>query len=118
MLPDFLVEEITVRESGQSAVFDLTDYSRQSLLVTFGITHAVEKEIIEIDIYESEDAAAWPEKPLVSFTPKSYCGIYELTTPYCGKRFLKAVWSAMEMVATTDAPPFFSASLFPCGRRV
>ena len=48
MLPNFLMEETTVRESGESAVFDANEHSNQNLLLTFAITHAVEHESIDI----------------------------------------------------------------------
>jgi hypothetical protein len=110
MLPDFLIEETTVRESGQSAAFDITKYSGEPLLVTFGITHAVEKEIIEVGIHESDDAASWSARPLVSFTPKSYCGVYEIQMPPCDKRYIKASWSVRRW-SRDEAPPFFRVFL-------
>jgi hypothetical protein len=106
MLPDFLVEETTIRESGQSAAFDLKNYSGQPLLITFGITHAVEKEIIELEIYDSEDGRSWAARPLVKFTPKSYCGVYELEMPHSNKRYIKAMWSVRRW-SREDTPPFF-----------
>jgi hypothetical protein len=86
MLPVFLVEETTVRESGESAVFDTGDHSNQNLLLTFGITHAVEHQSIGIDIQGSHDGLSWPAKPVVSFTPKFYCGTYQMVVPRCEAR--------------------------------
>lgn len=106
MLPDFLVGETIVRESGQSAVFDLWNDHSRDLLVTFGITHAVEKESIGVAIYGSQDGAAWPVIPLASFTPKSYCGTYDLTLAPRGVRYLKAVWSVKRW-SRDEARPFF-----------
>ena len=106
MLPHFLVEETTIRESGQSAVFALSDDYRDDLVVTLGITHALEKERIDVEIFGSYDGAAWPAKPLASFTPKSYCGAYELTLSPCGARYLKAVWSAKRW-SRDHAQPYF-----------
>jgi hypothetical protein len=111
MLPVFLVEETTVRESGQSAVFDATEHSGQSLLLTFGITHAVERESIGIEIQGSKDGLVWSRKPLVSFTPKSYCGTYELTLPRCETQYLKAAWSVKRWSRAEDQP-FFRFYLF------
>jgi hypothetical protein len=106
MLPNFLVEETIVRESGQSAVFDLTNHYSRNLLVTFGITHAVERESIDVDIYGSEDGRTWPLRPLASFTPKSYCGTYDLRLPACGAGYLKAVWSVQRW-SRAEVQPFF-----------
>jgi hypothetical protein len=111
MLPVFLVEETTVRESGQSAVFDATEHTNQKLVLTFGITHAVEQESIEVDIYGSQDGLIWSPKPLVSFTPKSYCGAYDLTLPRCEARYLRAEWSVKRW-CQNNRQPFFRFYLF------
>jgi len=93
VLPLFLVEENTVRESGESAVFDVSQHTNQNLLLTFGITHAVEQESIGITIHGSSDGVVWKPRPLVSFAPKSYCGTYQLILPPREARYVKAVWN-------------------------
>jgi hypothetical protein len=74
--------------------------------VTFGITHAVEKESIGVDIYGSEDGRTWPGKPLLMFTPKSYCGTYDLALPACGVGYLKAAWTVKRW-SRDETQPFF-----------
>ena len=106
ILPGFLIEETTIRESGQSAVFELSDDYSRELVVTFGITHAVEKESIGVEIYGSHDGVAWQARPLASFTPKSYCGTYDLMLAPRGARYLKAVWSVKRW-SREEARPFF-----------
>src|SRR5580698_8830240 len=95
MLPIFLVEETTVRETGESAPFDAGDYSNQNLVLTFSITHAVECESIGLDIRGSKDGLSWLPEPIVRFAPKSYCGTYRLVLPKCEARYLKAVWTVL-----------------------
>jgi len=107
MLPNFLVEETIVRESGQSAVFDAAGYANKNLMVILGITHAVEEERIGVEIYGSNDGATWTGKPLLSFTPRSYCGTYEMKLLSCGSRYLKAVWSVQRW-SRREGRPFFS----------
>jgi len=111
MLPFFLVEETTVRESGQSAVFDISSYRSQKVLLTFGITHAVEQESIGIDILGSDDGVTWKGQPVARFTPKSYCGTYEISLAQCEARYLKAVWSVKRW-SRNQVPPFFRIFLF------
>src|SRR5579871_2377952 len=106
MLPNFLVEETTIRESGQSAVFDLSDDCSRDLEITLGIIHAVEKESIAVDIYGSHDGMAWAPTPLARFTPKSYCGIYDLTLQPRGARFLMVMWSVQRW-SRAEPQPFF-----------
>jgi len=95
-----------VRESGESAVFDVKAHANQNLLLTFGITHAVEQESIGIAIYGSSDGRSWTSKPLVTFAPKSYCGTYQLILPQCETRYLKAVWNVARWSANGHRPYF------------
>jgi hypothetical protein len=110
-LPVFLVEEITVRESGESAVFDAGEHSDQSLVVTFGITHAVEHESIGIDIRGSKDGRLWPPDPIASFAPKFYCGTYRLILPQFEARYLKAAWRVLRW-SRGNGQPFFRFYIF------
>jgi len=111
MLPNFLVDETTVRESGEGAVFEIGQYSQRSLLLTFGITHAVEQQCIQLQIHGSEDGKTWPEQPLLRFSPKFYCGDYQMTLRPSGAGYLKAVWH-VERWARTEQRPFFRFYLF------
>ena len=106
MLPDFLIEEITVREPGESSVFDAGESSSLFLLLTLGITHAVERESISVDILASKDGLRWVSAPVATFTPKSYCGTYKLRIPTTGVRYLKAVWR-LQRWSRADQRPFF-----------
>jgi hypothetical protein len=106
MLPNFLIEETTVRESGESAVFDASKNLTPNLLLILGITHAVEHESIGIDILGSTDGMVWSSRPLVTFTPKSYCGIYKLVVPTAETPYLKAVWRPQRW-SRADHRPFF-----------
>jgi hypothetical protein len=111
MLPMFLVEEITVRESGESALFDTSEHPTRNLALTLGITHAIEQESIGIDIHGSEDGLSWSPKPVVSLAPKSYCGTYLLILPQCEARYIKAVWRVQRWSGGDDRP-FFRFYLF------
>ena len=111
MLPNFLIEETTVRESGEGAVFEIGQDSHRSLLLTFGITHAVEQQCIHLQIHGSEDGETWPSQPLLCFSPKFYCGDYQMTLRPSGARYLKAVWR-VERWARTEQRPFFRFYLF------
>jgi hypothetical protein len=117
MLPIFLVEETTVRESGESAVFDANELSNQNLMLTFAITHAVEHESIDMSIYGSRDGITWAAKPLVSFAPKFYCGTYQVTLPPCEARYLKAAWRVLRW-SRAEQQPFFRLYLFAQPSRV
>jgi len=111
MLPIFLVEETTVRESGESATFDASEHSKQNLVLTLGITHAVEHESIGIEMHGSEDGVSWSPKPIVTLAPKSYCGTYQLILPRCEARYIKAAWRVLRWSGGDDRP-FFRFYLF------
>src|SRR5438067_10720618 len=92
MLPGFLFEETAVRESGESAVFDLGESARNPLLLNFSITHAVEQENIILEVHGSMDGKHWFPRPVAVFPPKCYCGDYQMTAAARDARYLKAVW--------------------------
>jgi len=92
-MAEFLVEETAVREAGESAVFDCGD-NTHALTLTLGITHAIEQESLELLIFDSADGERWKPMPLVCYTPKYYCGIYQMTVSPPHERFLRAVWRA------------------------
>jgi hypothetical protein len=117
MLPNFLLEESTVRESGESPAFDLADNGSDNMLLTLGITHAVEQESIDVDIVGSYDGETWSIKPLVSFTQKFYCGTYQTILPRSQYRYVRAVWR-MHRWARGGSRPFFRFYLFVQPARV
>jgi hypothetical protein len=117
MLPMFLIEETTARESGESAIFDASEHCTRNLVLTLGITHAVEHESIGLDIHGSDDGVSWSPKPIVSLAPKSYCGTYQLILRRCESRYVKAVWNVRRW-SGVDHRPFFRFYIFVEEERV
>jgi hypothetical protein len=111
MLPDFLVSETTVRESGESFAFAVDEYAKAGLVLTLGITHAMEQESLDLEIYDSSDGQAWPARPVATFNRKFYCGTYQLPLPRAAGPFLKAVWRVHRW-GRSEAPPLFRFYLF------
>jgi hypothetical protein len=111
MLPNFFVEEITVRECGESAVIPVDEHSDHNLLLTLGITHAMEQESLDVDIYASSDGKLWPDKPSVSFARKFYCGTYQMVLSPSEGRFIKAVWRVSRW-GRSESRPFFRFYVF------
>lgn len=111
MLPNFLLEESTVRESGESQAFDLADNNSDNLLLTLGITHAVEQESIDVDIVGSHDGETWSLRPLATFTQKFYCGTYQTILPRSPYRYVKVIWR-MHRWGRGGSRPFFRFYLF------
>ncbi|MDE3196606.1 MAG: hypothetical protein KGN84_09700 [Acidobacteriota bacterium] len=117
MLPNFLVQEITVRESGESQGFPLEHPYDRNILITLGITHAMEQESLDVEIFASEDGKRWPGKPVASFTRKYYCGTYQLLLNGLGGSHLKARWR-VERWGRGEGRPFFRFYLFAQEARV
>jgi|SRR4051794_20131590 hypothetical protein len=111
MLPGFLLEETTVRESGEGARIDLGESSKNPILLTFSITHAVEQENIIVEIHGSEDGETWLPRPIASFPSKCYCGDYQMAVPSRGVRYLKAKWRVSRW-ARGDHRPYFRFYIF------
>jgi len=111
LLPKYLIEESVVRESGESPVIALGRQADQSLVITLGITHAIEQESLDVDILTSDDGREWRPHPAVSFPRKFFCGTYQMTMPQTSGKFLKAVWRVSRWGRASN-PPFFRFYLF------
>ena len=111
MLPDFVLTETTVREGGESPVFTVAEHGGAGLVLTLGITHAMEQESLDLDILESHDGKSWTPKPRASFRNKYYCGTYQQVLDGEHARFLKAVWRVSRW-GRSESPPFFRFYLF------
>jgi len=111
MLPNFLVEETTVRECGESALYSLGEDAGQKLLLTLGITHATEQESLDVDVFVSEDGENWAPQPAVTFPRKFYCGTYQMVVPRCNGRFIRTIWRVSRW-GRAESRPFFRFYVF------
>lgn len=91
-MPNFLVEESTVRNSGESPVLALEAGTRRHLLLKLTVSHVVERQNLDVDVLASQDGVDWTSVPAASFLQKFCCGTYEIILPNCEARFLKAAW--------------------------
>ncbi len=66
------------------------------LVISMGINHVIENERLTLSIWGSADGNDWGDKPLVSFPPKAYCGVYSVFLNLTGHpqvRYLRAKWN-------------------------
>jgi len=97
------------RADGAGPTIDL-GHDRSSLLViSMGINHVIENERLTLSIWGSSDGNDWGDKPLISFPPKSYCGLYSMfldLAPYPGVRYVRARWNMARCGRGEWAPLF------------
>ncbi len=79
------------------------------LVVSMGIHHVIENERLIVSIWGSPDGNNWGDRPLVTFPPKSYSGIYATFLnlsrhPEIG--YLRASWN-MDRVGRGGGDPLF-----------
>ncbi len=114
MLPEFLLEETTVREAGTGPAIGLGSQQGGTLVLTLGITRIVEQESIDLSIWGSGDGADWGTKPLASFPQKFYCGTYQILcdlSDHPEVKYLRVKW-AVNRWGKGDHKPLFSVYLF------
>ena len=114
MLPEFLLEETTVREAGTGPAIAIGDQAGEALILTLGITRIIEQESIDVSILGSADGTDWGARPVTSFPQKFYCGTYQIFCDLTGRpevKYLRAKW-AVNRWGKGDLKPRFSIYLF------
>jgi hypothetical protein len=91
-LPNFLIEETTVSQDGESRVLFLGESANHHLLLTLCISHVVERQNLDVDILASQDGVVWSPQPVANFLQKFCCGRYDMILFNSNIQFLKAVW--------------------------
>jgi hypothetical protein len=114
MLPEFLLPEITIRESGTGPVMDLGANRGGLLILTLGITRIIEQESLDLSIWGSADGLEWGGKPLIAFPQKFYCGTYQVILDLSDRsnvNYLRAKWQVNRW-GRGDPTPLFDLYLF------
>ena len=108
---------------GCGPVFELSPSEHGKLLVlTLAINAVLEHETFFVSIWGSPDAETWGTTPLVSFPPKSYCGVYSILLNLAARpdiRYLRAQWTMQRWRNTTKEVMFdFYVSVELSGSRM
>jgi len=114
MLPAFLIEETTVRETGTGPALDLGENRSDTIILTFGITRIIEQESIDLSIWGSADGTDWGTKAIATFPQKFYCGTYQILvdlSAYPNVRHVRAKW-AVNRWGKGDPKPLFTIYAF------
>lgn len=103
----YLLPESVARQDGTGAAVALENVRGKELLLTLGITRAVEQESLEISIWGSADGERW--RLLQTFPLKFYCGTYSLDLNlkrHADLRYLRAQWKMSRWGAAETVPLF------------
>jgi hypothetical protein len=114
MLPQFLLPETTVRESGTGPEIDLGAHDGVCLVLTFGITRIIEQEAIDLSVWGSADGSDWGVRPIASFPQKFYCGTYQIIVDLADHRDvrrLRVKWGVNRW-GKGDSRPLFGIYVF------
>ena len=109
MLPTLLLPESIARADGTGPEFDLGSRRGKLLVLTLGITRIIEQESLEVSIWGSPDGEKWGLRPVATFPPKFYCGIYSTLlnlAAHTDVRFLQVAWK-MSRWSRGEAMPMF-----------
>ena len=83
------------RTDGTGPTVDLGPRHAELVLLSMCINHVTEKETLTVSIWGSVDGIEWGDKPLASFPPKSYCGLYSTFLNLASHphvRYLRVQW--------------------------
>jgi hypothetical protein len=114
MLPNFLLSENIARSDGTGPETDLGPKRGKLLVLTLGITRILEQESLEVSVWGSTDGESWGSRPLASFPPKFYCGIYSILLNLVSRpdvRFLRVQWK-MSSWSRQEFTPMFGFYLY------
>ncbi len=108
MLPNFLLPESIARADGVGAEIDLGPNRGKLLVLTLGINRIIEQESLEVSVWGSSDGETWGVRPLATFPPKFYCGLYSTLLNLSGRpdlRYARVQWK-MSRWTRGESPMF------------
>lgn len=114
MLPNFLLPESIARSDGKGPEIDLGSKRGKLLVLTLGVTRILEQESLEVSVWGSTDGETWGSRPLVTFPPKFYCGIYSILLNLVSRpdvQFVRVHWK-MSRWSKREVTPMFGFYLY------
>jgi len=90
-----LLEDTTVALDGVGPAVRLSWEPGNLLVLTLVISRIVEREAVLVSLWGSADGTDWGVSPLVSFSPKYYCGTYSVLLNLAARgdiRYLRVHW--------------------------
>lgn len=112
MLSISLLRESLVQLDGVSPSIEVSPASGKLLVLTLGITRILEQQSLDVSIWGSMDATNWGGKPLASFPPKSYCGLYSILLNLSARpetRLVRVEWKMKRWSKAPQSAPMLCA---------
>ena len=109
MLPNFLLPESIARADGTGPEIDLGPNQGKLLVLTLGINRIIEQESLEVSVWGSADGENWGVRPLATFPPKFYCGLYSTLLNLSGRpdlRYTRVQWKMSRWTRRESMPMF------------
>ena len=109
MLPNFLLPESIARADGIGPEVELGSQCGKLLVLTLGIDRIIEQESLEVSVWGSPDGKSWGMRPLSTFPPKFYCGIYSTLLNLASRPDIEVVrvqWKMSRWARGEDMPMF------------
>lgn len=110
----YLVPERIVRSDGFGHHVDIFPGQGKLLHITLRIDCVAQQEALVVSISGSQDGNEWTEHPLLTFSPKYYCGTYSKSlnlARFPGIRYLRAEWK-LRRAGNTERPMEFAFYVF------
>ena len=114
MVSNSLLPESIARADGTGPGIDLGSKRGKLLVLTLGITRIIEQESLEVSVWGSSDGENWGSRPLASFPPKFYCGLYSILLNLGSRpdvRFVHVKWKMSRWIRG-ETPPLFGFYLY------
>jgi len=104
-----LVPENIATTDGAGPTVELSPDPGKLIILTLSIDRVLEQEALQVSIWGSEDQQNWGLRPLTSFPPKCYCGIYSQLlnlSKHPGVRYVRAEWKVSRWSKPAGDPLF------------
>src|SRR5271154_3921711 len=104
-----LVPENIATTDGAGPAVELSPDPGKLIILTLSIDRVLEQEALQVSVWGSEDQQNWGLRPLTSFPPKCYCGIYSQLlnlSKHPGVRYVRAEWKVSRWSKPAGDPLF------------
>ncbi len=104
-----LVPECLVFRDGVAPAVELGSSRGRLLVVTMEIHRITEQDGLLVSVWGSADKSDWGTTALLTFPPKSYCGVYSALLNLANKTdisYLRVHWTVRRWVKGESTPAF------------